>query len=273
MTLDDFQVFLHTFHAVFPHVQVYGYHPGMLLFLGSETPLRLQPDRLAALRAQPGIAQDLVRIGMTDPAAILGGLLLDTGLVAELSAGARTNTDDRPWLEFSTPRALHLPGVRARVEAFLGDRGPLPGFLTAQGVAEPDVRVATFYQAAFRQHLDRVEALLPRYLEDGPLSGSLLPVLRRAYWDQGAQRRYYDLVKQLQAGAGGDPGLLLMEQVMTGMTLWEGGGMPDPSERALLRQELLALIHRAGEVGLQLTNREEILQKLARDPALPPESP
>lgn len=103
----DMQMVVRTFQEVFPHVSIWKTTPGDFLLVATPAPLELDLGAIERrLRASPGAREDFERFGWS------GERLLDRFFLGEedarrYAAGAPVNTDDRPILEFSAPRALY----------------------------------------------------------------------------------------------------------------------------------------------------------------------
>ena len=107
---EDFDLLAATFHAVFPHMQVWTSGPGNFILLGSRDSLTWDYGRLAQhFTGTRGVAADLQSAGIWDPFALFGAHILGEN---ESDALARDigeiHTDDRPVLEFRTPRFLYV---------------------------------------------------------------------------------------------------------------------------------------------------------------------
>ena len=107
---EDFALLTATFHAVFPHTQIWTSAQGNLILLGADEAVGWDYARLKEHFARtPGVAEDLESIGIWDPFALFGAHLLGEDEVNEL---VRTvgglHTDDHPVLEFRTPRSLYV---------------------------------------------------------------------------------------------------------------------------------------------------------------------
>ncbi len=126
----EFELIADTLAAVFPTVTVwwgqFDARFGMVALVGSDAPLALDPDRLAARFDAAGEPP-----GGTDPE------LAGPASIPDLYAGdwpshpgRRLNTDEHPWLEFTAPlsqrAACTLSGPRLRAY-FDGVLGSLPG--------------------------------------------------------------------------------------------------------------------------------------------------
>ena len=108
----DLKVMIHTFHAVFPHMLIWstkGRSDGSadLLFMGSQSPLRVDYQAVEKKLRTPAVSRDLERIKISDLSSLLGYFLMDERGARAFSSGSFSNTQDRPRLEFSTPRTLH----------------------------------------------------------------------------------------------------------------------------------------------------------------------
>jgi spermidine synthase len=89
-----------TFLEAFPHVQLWLPSVRDAVLIGSERPLRLDPERLRAAYAAPATHASLEAAYFESPEALLATFLLDRDGVARWAAGADLITDDRPRIEF-----------------------------------------------------------------------------------------------------------------------------------------------------------------------------
>lgn len=127
---EELRTALRTFAVVFPHVTVWSF-PKLrsdLFVVGSMEPVQLDLEAVAAGLAGPA-RRDLETMRVSDRWSFLAALLLDDAHVRQYSQGAPLNTDDRPRLEFSTPRHLYhptvtLPTMRGLYLASLGSAMP-----------------------------------------------------------------------------------------------------------------------------------------------------
>ena len=109
---DDLRMLLHTFQDVFPTSTVWVAtntvtRNALLLGWKDERSPRIDVRRIARmLRANPEIANDLASIGLVSIPALLDAFMLDPPALAAFTVGAKLNSYDRPYLEFSAPRAL-----------------------------------------------------------------------------------------------------------------------------------------------------------------------
>jgi len=89
-----------TFLEAFPYVGLWLPSIRDAVLIGSDRPLRLDPDRLRSAYAAPGTRASLDDAYFETPEALLGTYLLDRPGVALWSSGADLVTDDRPSIEF-----------------------------------------------------------------------------------------------------------------------------------------------------------------------------
>jgi spermidine synthase len=107
---DDLELLAATFHAVFPHMEIWTSAPGNLIFLGTRDSVPWDYARLKQrFSSITGVADDLKVVGVLDPYALFGEQVLGENesdrFVRDV---AGLHTDDHPVLEFRTPRALYL---------------------------------------------------------------------------------------------------------------------------------------------------------------------
>lgn len=112
---EELRTALATFASVFPCVTVWSFPRLRTDFfaVGAGEPLTVDP--VAVARALRGaVREDLEAAGTEDLWRLAGGFLLDERTTREFCRGAPLNTDERPRLEFSTPRHLYDPKAKVR---------------------------------------------------------------------------------------------------------------------------------------------------------------
>ena len=145
LLLDDLAVLAATFHAAFPRMQIWTSAPGNLILLGTRDAVAWDYTRLRQHFAHTqGIADEMKSAGIWQPYALFGAQILGENESDAFSRSAgKFLTDDRPVIEFRTPRALYLettPIIMAELNRFRRPGPPaIPGFdpqrdLDAEGV-------------------------------------------------------------------------------------------------------------------------------------------
>jgi len=105
---ENLRIAINTFRSVFPHTSIWYTMLGDIFMLGSNEKLTIDYLQVAKRYNIPGIREDMQRLSIREPLALLSCYLLDEEGVARLTAGSGINTDNRPILEFSAPRSLYL---------------------------------------------------------------------------------------------------------------------------------------------------------------------
>ncbi len=109
---EDLKMVVKTFRSVFPHTTIWNTTRGDLLLLGSKDPWTLDHATLQAkYGAVPGLKEDMARLGLHSPLAILADFALVEEDAAQYAQHALVNTDDLPFLEFSAPDSLYADTV------------------------------------------------------------------------------------------------------------------------------------------------------------------
>ncbi|TWT45204.1 Spermidine synthase [Phycisphaerae bacterium RAS1] len=103
-----------SFAAAFAHVTVWQTALDAVL-IGSNRPVRIDPENLARRLAEPRVAVEMQAIGLGDPLSFLAELALDEPATRAFAAGARLNTDDNLYLEFSAPLSIGTPQLARNV--------------------------------------------------------------------------------------------------------------------------------------------------------------
>jgi spermidine synthase len=114
MSPQDLRIHLNTFRSVFPYVLIAEYNTEAVV-MGATQPIAFDRRKLAARLAEPRIRDGLARAKVTSVDVLLQHLVADSRRVEEVTRGTTVmNTDDRPVLEFSTPRNVGSPERNAQ---------------------------------------------------------------------------------------------------------------------------------------------------------------
>jgi spermidine synthase len=107
MSPEDLRMIVNTFCGVFPHASLWdSFYPDLLL-IGSNTS-QFDFHSVEKGFSIPEVREDMARQGgIRAPEGMFATFLLGDSNLRALAAGARTNTDDYPNLEFSAPRHLY----------------------------------------------------------------------------------------------------------------------------------------------------------------------
>jgi spermidine synthase len=173
-----------TFMEVFPHTTLWlsplRYHG---LLVGTRKPLRIDLEALRRKMERPGVKAELASVGVTAPLDFLAGFVMGEDDLRRYVAGARLNTDDHPYLEF-TPAWSYFVALQYalhNLENFRQARTSVAPLLTNASAAFAD-SVTRRYQAT--QHSiqgdifyslgrgDRAEAEWTAALSIDPADGS-----------------------------------------------------------------------------------------------------
>ncbi|MGE0040977.1 MAG: fused MFS/spermidine synthase [Vicinamibacterales bacterium] len=104
----EYRLMLRTFLDVFPDAT--SWLDGRLL-VGATRPLRRPPDRVATLRADPGLRRALDAIGLTDDDVLAGWFTAGPEALRRRAGTGPLLTDDRPMLEYHLGLRWLLPPV------------------------------------------------------------------------------------------------------------------------------------------------------------------
>jgi spermidine synthase len=109
MPLDALKTIIRTFVTAFPSATLWQASEGDLLLLAGRSPdfLRNQSEIMAARWTPGAIEEDLRRVGLEEPRALLARLLLDAGELKRFAGAGPLNRDDRPVVEFISPFAIY----------------------------------------------------------------------------------------------------------------------------------------------------------------------
>jgi spermidine synthase len=122
MGLDDIRSLVGTLRRHFDHIYVFALDreaTGDLLLFASDVPLDFG-RLLTTLGGDGPAADDLRRFGFDGPDALLRSFVLSGDNIARFVGQAPFNSDDRPRIELSAPRAIFLDTVSENLRALLG---------------------------------------------------------------------------------------------------------------------------------------------------------
>jgi spermidine synthase len=152
-SLASAQATARTFLEAFPFVQLWLPSIRDAVLIGSDRPLRLDPERVRAAYATPATRASLDAAYFESPEALLATFLLDREGVARWSAGADLITDDRPRIEFFRRYGATMPD--REIATLLAP--PLPGLDEILG-KNPDPAFRSAVEAERRAHLLYLQA-------------------------------------------------------------------------------------------------------------------
>lgn len=164
----DLVVLLRTFHSVFPEVILYwSVGDGDLIMVGSHAPLRLDPDRVQRLLADPGVAASLARIDVDDRYDLISWYHMGTAeLEAMVGDGTRLNTDDNAHIEFRAPLFLGLDTSTVNSRELMTYRSGAESLIIDQ-IEDPAQHLALAEAYLKRNLFGLSRAALERYVATG----------------------------------------------------------------------------------------------------------
>ncbi|MBN1420028.1 MAG: fused MFS/spermidine synthase [Planctomycetes bacterium] len=115
---EDLWLVVRTFASVFPYVSLWdiGYD---VLLIGSEAPVPIDRDRIAAKLSDARVGPDLVSVGISSPEAFVRFLRFETPGLRERAGEGPLNRDSLPILEFRAPRGIFGVGAARRYDAII----------------------------------------------------------------------------------------------------------------------------------------------------------
>ena len=129
---DQLKLIVATFRFVFPYTSLWRPNRGDIILVGSADRVvwnwPLLQSRFATV---PGVSQDLLSIGIWDPIAVFAAYVCDGQELGALLRGVlRTHTDDRPVIEYLSPRAAYEDTTTANDRMITESQGHFLPFLT-----------------------------------------------------------------------------------------------------------------------------------------------
>ena len=138
---EQFRLIAKTFRSSFPHATLWHTNRGTVILAGTVDAVPWSFQRITqVLRDMPEVAQDFRGLGLYDTLSVFAGLALtEADYETWVSRVPNLHSDDRPDVEFFTPRALYADTVSANDEELQKAQHALlppmtdfpPGFWTA----------------------------------------------------------------------------------------------------------------------------------------------
>lgn len=247
MTLPDFKILLKTFHAVFPHVQVWialTHRNRHCLIVGSDRPLQIDTPHFLQ-RFEKYAKPDLDQYDLGVPAVFLSQLLMDETALGEGVLDVPLNTDNHPVLEFASQNQRSM-NVRSMPSFLMIARQPadVGSYLTNVEALGPE------NAAAFRADLDAASRAA---------SHALAGMMMREDQDD----RYIAEFEKALLEYPGHPGVTNMLGEVRQFTEMETSNLADRSA-----DELLAVAERMYQFGADDKAEEALLMAREKDPTL-----
>lgn len=175
---EELGMVINSFFDVFPHGAVWlsSVDESDLLLIGSNQPLKMDPEWVRQVVSTPAIRRRLFQLGLCEDYAILGHYVCSREAALEVFRGAPLNTDDRPALEFRAARQMLL-SIVARVRGLSGllfdCAKPLPEGIPA---TDPILGQAVQGWMACREPSEflRITRTLEKHLARQPLAVALV---------------------------------------------------------------------------------------------------
>lgn len=181
MSNETLATFLATFASAFPHVTLWNPLFSDLLLIGSNAPIRLDLNYLASVFDDPVLSDDLGRVGIRRPAALLAlQSLSETGFNVLRDDAIPLHSDEFPVLDFASARNF-FTGSQAELLNHLDERSDR---LTGSGLF-----LADYHREKGLKGAD-IEDLVRYVSGRGGFNRSLLPVLIETLERNGAPREF-----------------------------------------------------------------------------------
>jgi spermidine synthase len=123
-----------TFVEVFPHNCAWFINADLFL-IGSNAPLKLDPERAAAKLTAPELQAALAHAGFPDIEELYASFVMDDEALRDFARGGEIMSDDRPWAEFIAPKLVYARTVEDSLERLQG-HAVSPGALLSEAQRE-----------------------------------------------------------------------------------------------------------------------------------------
>lgn len=160
MSSEDLKMIIRTFTQTFSHTSLWtSNYPDMIL-IGSEEPLQIDYQQLQANFNHPDVMRDFAPYGVESAAGLIGTFWLNDDELRRFSEGARVNSDNHPYLEFSAPRHLYDDTVSSNyhlINAFASAHYPTLTNMTLPIEKNVDFHLEVAHSNYYRKNFGRTQ--------------------------------------------------------------------------------------------------------------------
>jgi spermidine synthase len=180
----DWATIIRSFTTVFPNSTIWYCGIDVVLIGQNSDKVSIDLDAMARHMSDPVMMKDLLSMGAGSVGDVLGWLVGGPEQLAEMGAEARLNTEDRPVLEYTAPKALIQSGVSST----------MPALLTALEAVPPERVRAQLSALCTRppNPTEAYDAVLGRQAQQWVMRGQLLS-------DAGFSADYVKAIESAQA--------------------------------------------------------------------------
>ena len=132
LPLEQLKLITATFRFVFPYTSFWRPNRGDVILVGSADRVVFDWPRLKErFQTVPGVEQDMLSIGIWHPLAVFAAYVCDGNELGAFVRGVtRTHTDDRPVIEYLSPRAAYEDTTTANERAITEAQGHFLPYMT-----------------------------------------------------------------------------------------------------------------------------------------------
>jgi spermidine synthase len=112
----DFKTIIRTFTSVFPHTTAW-LVVNEIILIGSDTEIRINQDSIKKAFEDVKITEDLKIMNISNKSQLLSIFLFNETALKEYAGNGRLNTDDFPFLDYSTPKASGLDTIPENIRS------------------------------------------------------------------------------------------------------------------------------------------------------------
>ncbi len=188
MSDQDMRMIIRTFTLVFPNTSLWTSNYPDLLLLGSNEPIEIDYLELKKSFNRPEVLQDFEPYGIKTADGFLGAFWLDDEALRSFSEGARINSDNYPYLEFSAPRHLYDDTVSSNyhlINAFASKQYPKIKNLNPPIDQNIEFHVNIARSNFYRKIYGRVQSELDFIKELDPKNPDLIEILGMVQYEMG----------------------------------------------------------------------------------------
>lgn len=135
LSVEDVRMLVKTFQSVFPHTTIWLANADIFM-IGSPEETSIDYALLQKRVSMPNIKDLLSEIDLEEPLEILTTFLMNEEMVRRYAEGAPVITDNRPIVEFTGPRSLHVNTISPNIAELLKHRERVAPYLNMPDSAE-----------------------------------------------------------------------------------------------------------------------------------------
>ncbi len=155
LSVEDVRLMVRTFQSVFPHTSIWLANADIFM-IGSPQELNVNYETIKAKLNMPAIKRLLTDIDLEDPVEFMTTFLMNEKMVSKYSGQGEVMSDNKPVVEFTGPKSLHLNTISPNIAELIRYREPVSPYLTLSPEDDTESTSTDFRKKYFAVRLNLI---------------------------------------------------------------------------------------------------------------------